>query len=118
MEGESLVQSIKNENDVRKADLYWEHEANRAIRVGNWKLVMMATNRFPFNGKWELYNLAEDRTETNDLAEKYPEKVEEMKAKWEEWAERVKVYPLDNRPWNVRLRNPKALSEQYMEEQN
>ena len=118
MEGESLVQSIKNENDVRKADLYWEHEANRAIRVGNWKLVMMATNRFPFDGKWELYNLAEDRTETNDLAEKYPEKVEEMKTKWEEWAKRVKVYPLDNRPWNVRLRNPKALSEQYLEEQN
>lgn len=118
MEGESLVQSIKNKGDARKADLYWEHEANRAIRVGEWKLVMMATNRFPFEGKWELYNLVEDRTETNDLAEKYPEKVEEMKTKWDEWAKRVKVYPLDNRPWNVRLRNPTALSEQFLEEQN
>ncbi len=118
LEGESLVKSIKNESDGRKADLFWEHEANRAIRVGNWKLVLMASDRFPFDGKWELYNLAEDRTETNDLADKYPEKVEEMKTKWDEWAKRVNVYPLDNRPWNERLNNPTALSKQFQEDKN
>ena len=118
LEGESLVKSIKNESDGRKADLFWEHEANRAIRVGNWKLVLMASDRFPFDGKWELYNLAEDRTETNDLADKYPEKVEEMKSKWNEWAKRVNVYPLDNRPWNERLNNPTALSKQFQEDKN
>ena len=115
MEGESLVQSIEYKSDERIADLYWEHEANRAVRIGDWKLVMMASNRFPFEGKWELYNLAEDRTETNDLAEKYPEKLDEMKAKWDEWAQRVNVYPLDNRPWYARLRNPTALSKQFLE---
>jgi arylsulfatase len=118
IEGESLVQSIENKSDEREADLYWEHEANRAIRVGNWKLVMMATNRFPFEGKWELYNLAIDRTEMNDLAGQYPEKVEEMKTKWDAWAQRINAYPLDNRQWNARINNPKALTTRYLEEQN
>lgn len=117
MEGESLLQSMENTSDNRKADLFWEHEANRAVRIGDWKLVMMATARFPFEGKWELYNLADDRTETYDLADKFPEKVEELKTKWEEWAQRVKVYPLDNRPWNMRINNPKALSSRFREEQ-
>lgn len=116
LEGESLVQSIKNESDERKSDLYWEHEANRAIRIGNWKLVLKASEVFPFDGKWELYNLANDRTEMNDLTDSYPEKVEEMKSKWEDWAKRVNVYPLDNRPWNERLRNPKAISNLYSAE--
>jgi len=118
LEGESLVQSIKNESDERKSDLYWEHEANRAIRIGNWKLVLKASEVFPFDGKWELYNLANDRTEMNDLTDSYPEKVEEMKSKWEDWAKRVNVYPLDNRPWNERLRNPKAISNLYSSEKD
>ena len=118
LEGESLIPSIKNESDKRDEILYWEHEANRAIRIGDWKLVLRAAEVFPFDGDWELYNLAEDRTEMNNLADIYPEKVEEMKTKWDEWATRIHVYPLDNRPWNARLNNPKAIAERFLEENN
>lgn len=78
LEGESLLQSIKNEGEKRDSDLFWEHEANRAVRSGDWKLVLKASSVFPFDGKWELYNMADDRTETNDLADDYPEKVKEL----------------------------------------
>jgi arylsulfatase len=116
-EGESLLPSIKNETDNRKSVMFWEHEANRAVRSGDWKLVLKASFKYPFDGKWELYNLREDRTEMHDLSEQYPEKVEEMKAMWEEWATHTQVYPLDNRPWEERLKDPKALGIRYLEEQ-
>ena len=114
LEGESLLRSIKNEGDKRNSDLFWEHEANRAVRSGDWKLVLRASKVFPFDGKWELYNMEVDRTETNDLADTFPKKVEEMKKMWEDWAKRVNVYPLDNRPWNDRFKNPKAITEKYL----
>jgi arylsulfatase len=43
--------------------------------------------------EWELYNLEADRTETNDLADQYPEKVVEMSEKWMVWAKRALVIP-------------------------
>ena len=49
--------------------LYWEHEGNRAVRVGDWKLVAS------FRGPWEFYDLTADRTETADLAAQRPERV-------------------------------------------
>ena len=116
MEGESLLPSIRNESDKRNSVMYWEHEANRAVRFDEWKLVLKASQEYPFDGKWELYNMLEDRTEMNDLADIYPGKVEELKTLWEEWAKRIQVYPLDNRPWNERLANPKALAVKYHEE--
>ena len=44
-------------------------------------------------GKWELYNIAKDRTETNDLARSDPDRVEKMANQWNAWAKRAKVYP-------------------------
>ena len=114
-EGESLLQSIKDESDERESVLYWEHEANRAIRIGDWKLVLRASVEYPFDGKWELYNLADDRTELNDLAERYPEKTDEMKLMWDKWARRINAYPLDNREWFDRLSDPEAISRKYLE---
>lgn len=57
--------------------IYWAHEGNRAVRVGDWKLV--AVNDQP----WELYNLANDRAETNDLASENPEQVRQLSAVWQ-----------------------------------
>ena len=57
MEGKSLVPAFANQPIQRDA-LYWEHEGNAAVRVGDWKLVRLARN-----GPWELYNLKTDRTE-------------------------------------------------------
>lgn len=87
MEGKSLVPAFANQPIQRDA-LYWEHEGNAAIRVGDWKLVRMGRP-----GKWELYDMTKDRTELNDLSDKYPDKVKDMLAKWDAWAKRANVKP-------------------------
>jgi len=98
LEGKSLVPAFDNEAIEREA-IYWEHEANRAIRVGKWKLVAKG-----INGPWELYDLDTDRTELNDLAQAYPERVKKMTAMWQKWAERANVLPLDGRGWDERVK--------------
>lgn len=115
LEGESLLQSIKNVTDERESVMFWEHEANCAVRSGDWKLVLKASEEYPFDGQWELYNLVDDRTEMNDLTKSYPEKVKEMKKMWEDWARRIRVYPLDSRSWEERLADPKAITRKYYE---
>ncbi|MEZ6066415.1 MAG: arylsulfatase [Planctomycetaceae bacterium] len=87
LEGRSLVPAFRGETIERKA-IYWEHEANRAIRVGNWKLVAKE------NQPWELYDIGVDRIEANDLAAKHPERVTELSAMWDDWAARANVLPL------------------------
>ncbi len=86
MEGKSLVPAFDNKLIEREA-IYWEHEGNRAVRQGKWKLV----SRHP--GTWELYDLEADRTELNNLAQKYPQRVEQLKAMYESWAARCGVQP-------------------------
>lgn len=67
----------------------FDHMAARALRQGDWKLVR--SKRMPHEIKWELYNLAEDRCELNDLADQAPKRVEEMAETWERWARHVQV---------------------------
>ena len=86
MEGRSLAPAFGNKPIEREA-IYWEHEGNRAVRQGKWKLV----SRHP--GEWELYDLEADRTELRDLAQKNPEKLAELKVMYETWAKRCSVMP-------------------------
>ncbi len=88
-EGESLVPLLKGNNSPIHVDpIYWEHEGNAAMRWGDWKLVM------EYKKPWELYNMASDRTEMNDLANSNPAKRDEMLAMWESWAKTNEVaYP-------------------------
>jgi arylsulfatase len=65
--------------------LYFEHEGNRAITKGRWKLVAGKGE------EWELYDLENDRTETRDLAAQMPEKADELAALYEAWARRCFV---------------------------
>ncbi|WP_342793745.1 arylsulfatase [Pontiella desulfatans] len=90
MEGRSLVPVFGGASLDRKA-IYWEHEGNRAVRVGDWKLVAKGRT-----GKWELYNLAADRSELDDLAASHPERVGELAAMWQAYAERAQVIPWPN----------------------
>lgn len=86
MEGRSLVPLFKGGKIERDA-LYWEHEGNRAVRVGDWKLVAV------HNQPWELYNIAKDRSEQNDLSKSEPERVQQMIALYEAYAKRTNVEP-------------------------
>ncbi len=70
-----------------KRTLFWEHEGNRAVRRENLKLVAKEDQ------PWELYDIAKDRGEQQDLAETQPELVETMAAEWHAWAARAKVLP-------------------------
>jgi arylsulfatase len=84
-EGQSLVAALLSRPHAERGPMFWEHEGNRAVRVGNWKLV--AENKKP----WELYDMAADRTETHDLAVASPQKVKELEAVYQQWADRVGV---------------------------
>jgi arylsulfatase A-like enzyme len=91
LEGVSLGPAFSKKNIRRNKPIFFEHEGNRAIRDGKWKLVADGPK-----GKWELYDMENDRTEMNDLADNYPELVNELSQTWEKWAERTKVKPW---PW-------------------
>ena len=89
MEGRSLVPAFGGKAIEREA-IYWEHEGNRAIRVGDWKLVAKGAA-----GPWELYNIRRDRSEQHDLAASQAGRVERMAVMWQAWAERARVLPLN-----------------------
>lgn len=87
MEGRSLAPAFANQ-PIQREGLYWEHEGNAAVRVGDWKLVRLGRT-----GEWELYNLKTDRSELHDLAAAQPERVRELARKWDMWADRAHVKP-------------------------
>jgi arylsulfatase len=77
--GKSLAPALSRDGAIEREYLYFHHSNNRALRVGNSKLVAAGAS-----GPWELYNLASDRSETRNLANGEPEKVERMGAQWQE----------------------------------
>jgi arylsulfatase len=78
-QGISIVPVFKNNPIRRDKDLFWEFGAGQAIRRGDMKLV--TKNQKP----WELYNLANDRSETRNLAAQMPELVQELESAWNTW---------------------------------
>jgi arylsulfatase A-like enzyme len=89
MPGKSLVPAFTKDGSVQHDYLWWLHEGSRAIRVGDWKLVAASPslrgrgrNAQEEPGAWELFNVAEDRAETNNLAGQMPDKVKELAALW------------------------------------
>jgi arylsulfatase len=88
VEGVSLRPAFGGHPLERPQPLFWEHEGNRAVRQGRWKLVAKE------NQPWELYDLTADRTEQNDLAAEQPERVRDLSQRWDAWAERAQVLPL------------------------
>jgi len=90
LEGVSLVPAFDDKPLDREA-IYFEHEGNRAVRMGKWKLV--AAHREP----WRLYDMEADRTETRDLSGDHPDLRANMIGMYNVWAERCDVLP-----WPVR----------------
>lgn len=91
-EGVSLMPMLQGKSLQRPAPLFWEHEGNRAMRDGQWKIVA----RFQGGAwprRWQLYDMAADRTERHNLAAQQPSRVQAMAVQWEAWAQRVGVVP-------------------------
>jgi len=86
-EGKSLRPVFEGKTRTAHEGLFWEHEGNKAVRAGRWKLVC----RHP--GQWELYDLEADRTELHDLAAAHPDRVERMAKMYDAWAARAFVEP-------------------------
>lgn len=86
LEGTSLAPAFANQ-PLRRDAIYWEHEGNRAVRVGPWKLVAK------HGGPWELYHLANDRIEAHNLAPQHPDQVRSLAVKYDAWAKRALVEP-------------------------
>ena len=85
-EGKSLLPLIQGEGVWNgERTLFWEHENGRAVRVGDWKLTAAVGQG------WQLFNLADDFSETNNVAVEYPDKVREMKTLWNTWARSVGI---------------------------
>lgn len=87
-QGVSLRPAFNGDPLNRPGPIFWEHEGNRAVRDGNWKLVAKE------NEPWELYDIATDRTELNNLAPSQPERVKDLAAQWDAYAARSNVLPL------------------------
>lgn len=90
--GHSLVPAFARDGAVKHEMLWWLHEDNRAIRVGDWKLVALA------KGDWELYDLATDRGESHSLAAAQPARVRELEALWTKEFDEVKRLALTDPP--------------------
>jgi arylsulfatase len=84
--GLSLIPAFAKNGAVKHENLWWCHHGNRAIRMGDWKLSANGSGKEEY-AKWELYNLKTDRSEMNDLALKYPDKVKELDQRWNQIAE-------------------------------
>jgi arylsulfatase A-like enzyme len=98
-EGVSLRPAFSGQPLKRTQPLFWEHEGNRAIRQGDWKLVALE------NGPWRLYNLSLDRSEQQDLATNEPARVKSLANQWNTWAARANVLPLGG--WRGEGKKPK-----------
>ena len=83
-EGKSLIPIFRGQTRQQSVH-FWEHEGNRAVRDGKWKLVSR------HRGTWELYDVETDRTELNDLAAKFPVIVQDLARSYQAWAKRCNV---------------------------
>ncbi len=103
-DGASMMYSFNNADapNVKKRQ-YYEMFGNRAIWQNGWKAVSLHAKRMPWDvnvvlpfedDEWELYHVAEDFSESTDLAKQNPEKLEELKKVFDEEAWKYNVYPL------------------------
>jgi arylsulfatase len=85
MEGVSLRPAFTGQSLARKQPIFWEHEGNKAVRDGQWKLVQK------WRGPWELYDMEADRTEQHNVLAEHPEIASRLEAAWTAWAQRAFV---------------------------
>jgi arylsulfatase A-like enzyme len=88
VEGTTLKPAFTGSALQRDEPIFWEHEGNRAVRDGQWKLVAKGVK-----GPWELYDMAKDRTEMHNLVATKPELTARMAKQYDQWAKERGVVP-------------------------
>jgi len=88
LEGRSILPVLNGKTIAAHKYMYWEHEGNQAIRNGSWKAV-----KDDKQNNWELFDLSNDKSEQHNLADKQPELLKDLVAKWQEWATSHFVLP-------------------------
>lgn len=83
---------------IKSRELFFEHQGSCAIISEHWKLV-----RAGRNDAWELIDLSTDPFETKDLSGQYPKLARKLETRWNKWAEKSNVFPLENKTWKVRI---------------
>ena len=107
IEGVSMRYSFDDAGaDSRRTTQYFEIFGNRAVYHEGWIascfhgrlpwVRTQASNPFGDTERWELYRLADDFSQGIDLAERYPDKLAELKAIFEAEARKCDVYPLSD----------------------
>lgn len=93
LSGVSLYKAFVGKKSRGNQKIFWEHQYNRALRDGDWKLVSAykVLDKKEIQNSWELYNLKKDPTEQRNLASKYPKKVKSYAQLYETWANSLSV---------------------------
>jgi len=102
--GRSIAAALQKDGTVHREFLYFNHNDNRAIRTGDWKLISTGKE-----GPWALYDLRKDRSEQHDLSAAQPERVRKMAERWSaEDSEYTRVREAAPATTKERLTNPNA----------
>lgn len=87
-EGISLL-PVLQEKRIPQRPIFAEHEGNRMVRIGDWKLVAS----YYTGQQWELYDIAKDRAELHDRIAKHPKRAARMERLYFQWADGNDVLP-------------------------
>ena len=90
LDGVSMRKTLAGDLTPLHEVLCWEHNGNRAVRKGDWKLVSAYDDG---NEEWELYDMNDDRSELHNLADRYPQIVRELEAEYAKWSRETGVIP-------------------------
>ncbi len=102
--GKSLISTFGHDASIHRDYLWWYHQGNRALRVGDWKIVAEGTK-----SSWELYNISRDRSEMHNLASAQPDRVIAMDKIWRAHATEFETTAFSEAPPPVRNRSYREL---------
>ena len=97
--GEDFTPLLAGEKLKRARPLFWKHTGWRRVRAGNWKAVFN-----PRQGKWALYDIAQDLTENTNLATSHSDVIKDLSKQWQAWSDAVGTEGFDFELWRSYFR--------------